>query len=69
MTPFRLCCFSFIKQDTVAVARFKTANLICMETFTDFAPMGRFTLRDEGKPGVYLEPRQTSGMELFCENT
>ncbi|XP_065659114.1 eukaryotic peptide chain release factor GTP-binding subunit ERF3A isoform X2 [Hydra vulgaris] len=39
----------FIKQDTVAVARFKTANLICMETFANFAPMGRFTLRDEGR--------------------
>ena len=38
----------FIKQDTVAVARFKTANTICMETFANFAPMGRFTLRDEG---------------------
>ncbi|XP_057310797.1 eukaryotic peptide chain release factor GTP-binding subunit ERF3A-like isoform X2 [Hydractinia symbiolongicarpus] len=39
----------FIKQDTIAIARFKTANLICMETFQAFAPMGRFTLRDEGK--------------------
>jgi len=39
----------FIKQDSVAVARFKTANLICMETFANFAPMGRFTLRDEGR--------------------
>lgn len=39
----------FIKQDSIAVARFKTSNLICMETFAAFAPMGRFTLRDEGR--------------------
>jgi len=39
----------FIKQDTIAVARFRTENLICMETFANFAPMGRFTLRDEGR--------------------
>lgn len=39
----------FIKQDSIAVARFQTSNLICMETFQAFAPMGRFTLRDEGR--------------------
>lgn len=39
----------FIKQDTVAIARFKTENVICMETFADFPAMGRFTLRDEGR--------------------
>lgn len=39
----------FIKQDSIAVARFKTTNLICLETYQNFAPMGRFTLRDEGR--------------------
>jgi len=39
----------FIKQDEVCIARFKTSNVICLETFAKFQPMGRFTLRDEGK--------------------
>lgn len=39
----------FIKQDTVAIARFKCSELTCLETFAEFAAMGRFTLRDEGK--------------------
>eukprot|EP00794_Sanderia_malayensis_P008984 gene8984-9944_t len=39
----------FVKQDQVCIARLKTSNLICMETFAKFQPMGRFTLRDEGK--------------------
>ncbi len=38
----------YVKQDQVCIARFKTSNLICMETFAKFQPMGRFTLRDEG---------------------
>lgn len=38
----------FIKQDTVAIARFRTENVICLETFASFPAMGRFTLRDEG---------------------
>lgn len=38
----------FIKQDEVCIARFKTSNVICIETFAKFQPMGRFTLRDEG---------------------
>jgi len=38
----------FIKQDMVAMARFKCSELTCLETFTDFPAMGRFTLRDEG---------------------
>jgi len=39
----------FVKQDSIAIARFRTSNLICLETFQDFQPMGRFTLRDEGR--------------------
>ena len=30
------------------VARMETQGPICMESFKDFAQMGRFTLRDEG---------------------
>lgn len=57
----------FIKQDTVALARFKTQDLTCIETFANFAPMGRFTLRDEGrtiaigKVMKVLHKKETSG--------
>ena len=40
----------FVKQDQVCIARLRTAGTICLETFKDFPQMGRFTLRDEGKP-------------------
>ncbi|XP_071796899.1 eukaryotic peptide chain release factor GTP-binding subunit ERF3A-like [Asterias amurensis] len=39
----------YIKQDQIALARFECAGVLCMETFSDFQQMGRFTLRDEGK--------------------
>lgn len=39
----------FVKQDQICIGRFRTSNVICMETFAKFQPMGRFTLRDEGK--------------------
>lgn len=39
----------FIKQDQVAVARLQTSGIVCIEKFSDFPQMGRFTLRDEGK--------------------
>ena len=39
----------FIKQDQVAVARLQTSGIVCIEKFSDFPQMGRFTLRDEGE--------------------
>uniref|UniRef100_A0A0X3NR54 Eukaryotic peptide chain release factor GTP-binding subunit ERF3A n=2 Tax=Schistocephalus solidus TaxID=70667 RepID=A0A0X3NR54_SCHSO len=40
----------FIKQDDVAIVRFEMlGGAVCVECFRDFAQMGRFTLRDEGK--------------------
>ncbi|KAG1661481.1 Eukaryotic peptide chain release factor GTP-binding subunit ERF3A [Nymphon striatum] len=39
----------FVKQDQVAIMRFETAGVICLDNFKDFPQMGRFTLRDEGK--------------------
>ncbi|VDL62729.1 unnamed protein product [Hymenolepis diminuta] len=40
----------FIKQDDVAIVRFEAMNgCVCLECFKDYAQMGRFTLRDEGK--------------------
>lgn len=39
----------FIMQDQIGIARFQVnAGMICMETFSEFPQMGRFTLRDEG---------------------
>ena len=38
----------FIKQDQVAIVRFQSEDVICMETFKDHPQLGRFTLRDEG---------------------
>lgn len=39
----------FVKQDQVAIMRFETSGVICMESFKDHPQLGRFTLRDEGK--------------------
>ncbi|KAB7493688.1 Eukaryotic peptide chain release factor GTP-binding subunit ERF3A [Armadillidium nasatum] len=39
----------FVKQDQVAIMRFETSGVICMEAFRDHPQLGRFTLRDEGK--------------------
>ncbi|KAK2571598.1 Eukaryotic peptide chain release factor GTP-binding subunit ERF3B [Acropora cervicornis] len=35
--------------DHVAIAELQTTGVICIEKFSDFPQMGRFTLRDEGK--------------------
>ncbi|KAI4456710.1 translation factor [Holotrichia oblita] len=39
----------FVKQDQVAIMRIECAGVICLEVFTLFPQMGRFTLRDENK--------------------
>lgn len=40
----------FIKQGNIANVQFEVSGgVICIEAFSDFAQMGRFTLRDEGK--------------------
>merc|ERR1712077_170387 len=39
----------FIKQDHIAIVRFQSDDVICMETFKNHPQLGRFTLRDEGK--------------------
>jgi len=40
----------FIKQGNIADVEFEiSGGVICVEAFKDFAQMGRFTLRDEGK--------------------
>lgn len=40
----------FVKQNQVAIMRFECpAGMICMEPFSQFQQMGRFTLRDEGR--------------------
>ena len=39
----------FAKQGNVVTARMRVPRSVCIETFTDFPQLGRFTLRDEGK--------------------
>ncbi|KAL3512201.1 hypothetical protein ACH5RR_024918 [Cinchona calisaya] len=39
----------FVKNGAIVVCRVQTNNLICIEKFSDFAQLGRFTLRTEGK--------------------
>lgn len=39
----------FVMQDQVAIMRFETAGVICLETFKSHPQLGRFTIRDEGK--------------------
>ena len=33
----------------MAIARLQTTGVVCIEKFSDFPQMGRFTLRDEGE--------------------
>ncbi|XP_078428025.1 translation elongation factor EF1A/initiation factor IF2gamma family protein [Wolffia australiana] len=39
----------FVKNGAVVVCRVQVNNLICVEKFSDFPQLGRFTLRTEGK--------------------
>uniref|UniRef100_A0A1J3J7G9 Eukaryotic peptide chain release factor GTP-binding subunit n=1 Tax=Noccaea caerulescens TaxID=107243 RepID=A0A1J3J7G9_NOCCA len=39
----------FVKNGAVVVCRIQVANSICVEKFSDFPQLGRFTLRTEGK--------------------
>ncbi|KAF5445471.1 hypothetical protein F2P56_034518 [Juglans regia] len=39
----------FVKNNAVVVCRIQVNNLICIEKFSDFPQLGRFTLRTEGK--------------------
>ncbi|KAJ6744608.1 TRANSLATION FACTOR [Salix purpurea] len=39
----------FVKNGAIVVCRVQVNNLICIEKFLDFAQLGRFTLRTEGK--------------------
>ncbi|CAK8579713.1 unnamed protein product [Lathyrus sativus] len=39
----------FVKNGAVVLCRVQVSNLICVEKFSDFPQLGRFTLRTEGK--------------------
>ncbi|XP_047050454.1 eukaryotic peptide chain release factor GTP-binding subunit ERF3A-like [Lolium rigidum] len=39
----------FVKNNAVVVCRIRVNNLICIEKFSDYPQLGRFTLRTEGK--------------------
>ena len=57
----------FIKQDQIAIVRFQSEDVICMETFKDHQQLGRFTLRDEGKPNLMYFVVQGMLGHLFLE--
>ncbi|KAF5177622.1 Elongation factor 1-alpha [Thalictrum thalictroides] len=39
----------FVKNGAVVMCRIQVSNIICVEKFSDFPQLGRFTLRSEGK--------------------
>ena len=39
----------FVKNGAIVVCRIQVNNMICIEKFSDFPQLGRFTLRTEGK--------------------
>ncbi|CAO2834420.1 unnamed protein product [Amaranthus hypochondriacus] len=39
----------FVKSNSIVVCRVQVNNMICVEKFSDFPQLGRFTLRTEGK--------------------
>ncbi|KAI3696122.1 hypothetical protein L1987_79131 [Smallanthus sonchifolius] len=39
----------FVKNGAVVICRVQVSNMICIEKFSDFQQLGRFTLRTEGK--------------------
>ena len=54
----------FIKQDQIAIVRFQSDDVICMETFKDHPQLGRFTLRDEGRRNKFIFYYYYFGMSL-----
>ncbi|XP_043705627.1 eukaryotic peptide chain release factor GTP-binding subunit ERF3A-like [Telopea speciosissima] len=44
----------FVKNGAVGFFRIQVNNLICIEKFTDFPQLGRFTLRTEGEKWILL---------------
>lgn len=38
----------FLRQGDAAIVRIELSQPVCMETYKDYAQLGRFTLRDEG---------------------
>ena len=56
----------FVKQDQAVIATLQTAGIICVETFKDFAPMARFTLRDEGKDSSPVSFKNYSLLQRRC---
>ena len=39
----------FVKNGASVICRIQLSNMICVEKFSDFQQLGRFTLRTEGK--------------------
>jgi len=43
----------FVPNGSIVIAHIKTSKPVCMEKFSDFPQLGRFTLRDEGRTIAY----------------
>ncbi|KAJ6360511.1 hypothetical protein OIU77_004512 [Salix suchowensis] len=60
----------FVKNGAIVVCRVQVNNLICVEKFSDFTQLGRFTLRTEGKTvavGKVMElPSGSNFLKQFC---
>ncbi|CAL2262364.1 unnamed protein product [Prunus armeniaca] len=57
----------FVKNGAVVVCKIQVNNLICVEKFSDFPQLGRFTLRTEGKTiavGKVIDPPSTYPLKL-----
>ncbi|ONI09288.1 hypothetical protein PRUPE_5G229200 [Prunus persica] len=57
----------FVKNGAVVVCKIQVNNLICVEKFSDFPQLGRFTLRTEGKTiavGKVIDPPSTYSRKL-----
>ncbi|XP_049394145.1 uncharacterized protein LOC125858417 [Solanum stenotomum] len=45
----------FVKNGAIGLCRVQVNNLICIEKFSDFPQLGRFTLLSEGRKELYFE--------------
>nr|CAB3449719.1 unnamed protein product [Digitaria exilis] len=56
----------FVKNGAVVVCRIQVNNLICIENFSDFPQLGRFTLRTEGKCSIEVMLTVVPSYNIFA---
>ncbi|KAK1419763.1 hypothetical protein QVD17_29076 [Tagetes erecta] len=55
----------FVKNGAVVICRVQVSNMICIEKFSDFQQLGRFTLRTEGKTKMKSPVTCSSNEKLY----